>query len=93
MSGKFGNLQGSINNFSRFIDVQMDLYGRYSIWNRAVVIHRNDAGGSRWVCANIVPDSVSKSLSSTANFSITSELVGTVNFVCIPFLLWIVIVE
>eukprot|EP00794_Sanderia_malayensis_P005506 gene5506-6191_t len=79
ISGKFGNLAGSTSNYSQYEDLQMGIYGRYSIFNRAVVIHRNDATGSRWVCSNILPEAISKSLSSTANFGMSSDLDGTVN--------------
>ena len=81
LSGKFGNLAGMSTIDKQFIDVQLDLFGRYGILYRALVIHRDDATGSRWICANIVPDSSSKQLSATSNFSTTSGLNGIVNLV------------
>ena len=83
LSGKFGNFVGQSSVNKQFTDVQLDLFGRYSILNRAYVIHRNDATGSRWICANIVPDSSSKQLSATSNFSTTSGLNGIVNLVSV----------
>ena len=79
LSGKFGNLINASSINKQFIDVQLDLFGRHGILNRALVIHRTN--GSRWICANIVPDSSSKQLSATANFSTTSGLNGIVNLV------------
>eukprot|EP00795_Rhopilema_esculentum_P011985 gene11985-2568_t len=81
ISGKFGNLVGLSSVHKEAVDVQMDLFGRYGILNRGLVIHRNDASGSRWVCANILPDASSKQLSATANFTTTSGLQGTVNLI------------
>ena len=83
LSGKFGNLVGVSSINRQFTDVQLDLFGHYSILNRAYVIHRNDATGSRWICANIVPDSSSKQLSATSNFTTTSGLNGIVNLVSV----------
>ena len=85
LSGKFGNLAGVSSVNKQFIDVQLDLFGRYSILNRAYVIHRDDADGSRWVCSNIAPESSSKQLSATANFATTSSLKGIVNLVSFCF--------
>lgn len=81
LSGKFGNLQGISSLDKQIFDVQLALFGRHSILNRALVIHRNDASGSRWICANVVPDMSSKQLSATANFTTTSDLQGMVNIV------------
>ena len=86
ISGKFGNLGGLSSVHKEVVDVQMDLFSRYGILNRGLVIHRNDASGSRWVCANIIPDASSKQLSATANFTTTSGLQGTVNLVCTSFI-------
>ena len=86
ISGKFGTLVGKDNFNARFVDVQMDLFGRYSILGRGLVIHRNDAGGSRWICSNISPATNSKQLSATANFAASSALVGTV--VLVSFMLF-----
>lgn len=81
LSGKFGNLAGIASIDKKVVDVQLDLFGRDSILNRAYVIHRDDSTGSRWICANIIPDSSSKQLSATANFTTTSGLTGIVNIV------------
>ena len=56
------------------------MYDLNSILGRALVIHNNIAKGSRWVFSNIVPTNA-RELSATANFSISSDLVGTIQLV------------
>ena len=80
ISSKFGTLKSKTTDNNNYTDYQMDMYGLNSILGRALVIHRDDAKGSRWVCSNIVPTSA-KELSATANFSFTSDLVGTIQLV------------
>ena len=86
LSGKFGNLAGLSSLTRQNIGVQLSLFGRYSILNRALVIHRNDTGGSRWICSNILPASSPKQLSATANFTTTSGLKGMVNLVSYDYI-------
>ena len=82
ISGKFGNLAGKTNNTAKYVDTQMALYGSSNnILDRALVIHKNDALSTRWVCSNIVPDNILKSLSATANFTTTLDLEGYVKLV------------
>ena len=53
LSGKFGSLAGQSDFTGVFIDPNVPLFGSYSILGRSIVIHYNDADGTRWVCSNI----------------------------------------
>ena len=52
LSGKYGSLEGLRRRNNCFMDTNLSLFGRNSIINRSVVIHKNP-GGDRWVCVNI----------------------------------------
>ena len=53
LSGKHGGLEGEDEVRECFMDTNLSLFGKNSIVNRSVVIHKNP-GGDRWVCANIL---------------------------------------
>ena len=53
LSGKFGSLSG-LNDISReYFDPNIPLFGSFSILDRSLVIHLDDAEGTRFVCSNI----------------------------------------
>ena len=78
LSGKFGYLAG-FNDFSgTFTDPNVPLFGPYSILGRSIVIHRNDADGTRWVCSNI--QRISRVVQVTTTFSPNGLFSGRVVF-------------
>ncbi|RUS91560.1 hypothetical protein EGW08_000675 [Elysia chlorotica] len=55
LSGKYGLLNGEMSKSGTYTDYNLQLFGTNSIVGRSLVIHRNDATSSRWVCVNIEP--------------------------------------
>ncbi|GFR93170.1 superoxide dismutase [Cu-Zn], partial [Elysia marginata] len=55
LSAKYGMLNGQQSMVNTYTDYNLQLFGRNSIVGRSLVIHRNDATSSRWVCVNIEP--------------------------------------
>ena len=53
LSGKFGNLAGQNDFYREYTDPNIPLFGPYSIIGRSIVIHLDDADGTRWVCSDI----------------------------------------
>jgi len=53
LSGKHGGLEGKDEVSECFWDTNLSLFGKHSIVNRSIVIHKNP-GGDRWVCADIL---------------------------------------
>jgi Cu/Zn superoxide dismutase len=53
LSGKHGSLAGLDSVTKTFEDSDLTLFGPQSIIGRSIVIHRNEDGNPRWVCANI----------------------------------------
>ena len=53
LSGKHGSLEGKDEVSECFWDTNLSLFGKHSIVNRSIVIHKNP-GGDRWVCADIL---------------------------------------
>ncbi|XP_041368352.1 uncharacterized protein LOC121382800 isoform X2 [Gigantopelta aegis] len=56
LSGKFGLISNRIIYSRTSTDSNLNLFGVNSIVGRSIVIHRDDAASSRWVCASIVQD-------------------------------------
>ena len=54
LSGKFGSLANLNAVYQTFRDPNLPLFESFGIIGRSVVIHRDDAMGTRWVCADIV---------------------------------------
>lgn len=52
LSGKFNSLSGAAYS-ADMLDWTLPMSGPYSIVGRSIVIHKNDAGGTRWACGNI----------------------------------------
>ena len=52
LSGKYGSLKDQEQVRGKFYDPNLSLFGKYSILERSVVIHRSPVP-KRWVCANI----------------------------------------
>ncbi|BFY97587.1 hypothetical protein BsWGS_00626 [Bradybaena similaris] len=55
LSSKHGTLEALQNISTMYIDFNLPLFGQKGIIGRSLVIHRNDATASRWVCSNIWP--------------------------------------
>lgn len=55
LSGKFGMLNNMADYKKNMTDPNLQLFGKNTIIGRSMVIHKNDASGSRWVCATIWP--------------------------------------
>jgi Cu/Zn superoxide dismutase len=73
LSGKFGELTGLPSVVAKeYTSATLPLSGADSIVGRSIVIHRDDATGSRWVCANIV-------MRAEASFSM-GGVAGTIVF-------------
>lgn len=53
LSGKFGSLSGQNDLYREYTDPNIPLFGRFSILDRSIVIHEDDAPGTRFVCSNI----------------------------------------
>jgi len=53
LSGKHGSLAGLDSVTKTFEDDELTLFGPQSIIGRSIVIHRNENGNPRWVCADI----------------------------------------
>ena len=53
LSGKFGSLSGQNDFYSEYVDLNIPLFGPYSILDRSIVVHEDDADGTRFVCSNI----------------------------------------
>jgi len=66
LSGKHGYLNGASGNFSGtpastqgyVLDYELPLEGNYSVVGRSIVVHRNDATASRWVCATTLTNAI-----------------------------------
>ncbi|XP_070210384.1 uncharacterized protein [Littorina saxatilis] len=53
LSGKYGLLNGQEAVTDTFRDFNLPLFGVHSVLGRSLVIHKDLAGGPRWVCTNI----------------------------------------
>ena len=53
LATKHGSLSGLSVLSASYVDTDLSLFGEYSIVGRSVVIHYDQAGSPRWVCANI----------------------------------------
>jgi Cu/Zn superoxide dismutase len=53
LSGKFGSLSGQNDFYREYVDPNIPLFGPFSILDRSLVIHEDDADGTRFVCSNI----------------------------------------
>ena len=53
LSGKFGLIVDKDTYEKQLLDANLNLFGLNSIVGRSIVIHKNDATTSRWVCASI----------------------------------------
>ena len=53
LSGKFGSLSGQNNIYREYVDPNVPLFGAFSILDRSIVIHEDDAEGTRFICSNI----------------------------------------
>lgn len=72
LSGKYGYLNGK-NEYNLAVrDMNLPMYGPHASLGRSVVLHANNVGGSRLVCANIEPKDSTK-LSGVANFTANSN--------------------
>lgn len=56
LSAKYGMLNDLGSKNETYTDYNLQLFGHNSIVGRSLVIHRNDATASRWVCVNIEPE-------------------------------------
>ena len=71
LSGKYGYLSDKNAYNLTATDMNLPMFGPYSSLGRSVVLHANDASGSRLVCANIEPKYATR-LSGAANFTANS---------------------
>ncbi|CAG5133977.1 unnamed protein product, partial [Candidula unifasciata] len=55
LSSKYGTLENRQEINLTYTDLNLPLFGHNSIIGRSLVIHRNDATASRWLCSNIWP--------------------------------------
>ncbi|XP_072025881.1 uncharacterized protein [Amphiura filiformis] len=81
LSAKFDSFAGLDSYAEASADTNLYLYGPRSVVGRSIVIHRNDLGGTRWVCATLIPDYSSGNaytVMATATFTMESQIVGTV---------------
>ena len=85
LSGKSTSLAGFSEYSAITPDTNLYLFGPRSIVGRSVVIHKDDASGTRWVCATIEPDLPGNSYAviATATFSTGTQISGTITFVSI----------
>ena len=92
LSGKCGLLSGG-GYKTEFEDTNLPMEGPQSIVGRSVVIHKNDAGESRWVCGNIEETTHGATkIMAVARFDGTfTGISGTIHMVCYSFSLFIVI--
>ncbi|XP_052772106.1 uncharacterized protein LOC128211398 isoform X2 [Mya arenaria] len=76
LSGKYNMISGT--SYSRdVIDKTLALDGPYSIVGRSVVIHKSDAGATRWACGTIV-DATAGSSKVAARAEFTGDISGYV---------------
>ena len=52
LSGKYGGLEGMEKRRGCFLDTNLSLFGKNSIVDKSVVIHKSPRG-DRWVCVDI----------------------------------------
>ena len=53
LSRKYGMLSGKETLTATYTDFNLPLFGINSVMGRSIVIHKDETGGPRWVCANI----------------------------------------
>ena len=77
LSSKFGSLSGMNNINSEYVDPNIPLFGPFSILDRSVVLHEDDADGTRFICSNI--KRVRPVVQVTTNID-TDVFIGSVTF-------------
>lgn len=88
LSGKFGFLRGKSSVRGVWTDTNLPIYGANAIVGRSVVIHRDDATGSRLTCTSIEPKGAEQ-LTGTIDFTSNKDSVleGSVIMVKVLFIL------
>ena len=84
LSAKYGFLENKPNYTLSVDDMNLPLYGPWTVVGRSVVIHENDAAATRFVCADIEPKGARK-MSAKASFDKDPKYQGYVKAVIFHF--------
>ena len=70
LSRKYGLLNGKDSLSETYTDFNLPLFGWHSVLGRSLVIHRDQTGGPRWICANVRDTAASTFALATFTFPV-----------------------
>lgn len=74
LSKKYGLLTGSDTKSATYTDFNLQLFGINSVLGRSIVIHYDQTGSPRWVCANLLDTSALTSALATFTYPVIGHV-------------------